>query len=124
MAKRVFTPSDHLLARERAAQDDVLQKEAAKRREDRLRAAFDWLLRQENGRLVAGWLFDRCGYNRPTLMRRSSDGEVATLSTECLSAQRQVYLDFRKMVSAPELLAAAEYEAEFGPITKGEKKDG
>ena len=125
MAKKGFVrtlPSQHEVERTQEQSNDLARAEEAKRQSARRLAAFDWLLKQENGRIVWAWLFDRCGYNKPTLMRMAS-GDVAPLSTECVSAQRQVYLDLRTMV-APELLAAAEYAAEFGEVKPTENKKG
>lgn len=117
-------PSVHAAAKSQAQIDQAKRDEEAARKKARVLAAFDWLLKQEDGRIVWGWLFERCGYNKPVLMRMAG-GDVAPLSTECAAAQREVYRDLRKMISAPELLAQAEYEAEFGvkPVQdKGEKK--
>lgn len=116
-------PSDHeteRLEHERAEQE---RGREARRQEARKLAAFDWLLKQENGRIVWAWLFDRCGYNKPVLMKMAG-GDIAPISTECAAAQREIYRDLRRMVP-PELLAQAEYEAEFGvkvTTEKGEKK--
>ena len=119
-------PSQHEDARKAGEQMALDREEEKKRQEARILAAFDWMLKQENGRLVWAWFFNRCGYNKTALLRMAS-GDVAPLSTECLAAQREVYLAARKMISAPELLAAAEFEAEFGIAlkldeSKGEKK--
>lgn len=132
MSKRKFErelPSEHLAARAEEQVKDVERAEEAKRKEARILAAFDWFLKQENGRIVWAWLFGRCGYNKAVLLR-TAGGDVAPLSTECAAAQREVYRDLRKMILAPELLAAAEFEAEFGvelaarvaEKLKGEKK--
>lgn len=119
-------PSAHAAVRTQLDLDRAVQDEERRRKAARLLMAFDSLLKTEDGRIVWGWFFDRCGYNKPVLMRVAG-GDVAPLSTECAAAQREVYRDARKMISAPELLAQAEYEAEFGvkPVkteTKGEKK--
>jgi hypothetical protein len=116
-------PSEHLAARTKEQADDVVRQEEAKRKEARILAAFDWILKQENGRIVWAWLFARCGYNKAVLLR-AAGGDVAPLSTECAAAQREVYRDLRKMIATPELLAAAEFEAEFGVVRskEGEKK--
>ena len=114
-------PSEAKEEKSIGAIEDELIVEDAKRRESRKRMAFHWLLQQENGRIVWAWLFERCGYNKPVLMR-AAGGDVAPLSTECLAAQREVYRELRKMISSPDLLAAAEYEAEFGvKEVKGDK---
>lgn len=117
-------PSEHEAARKQAEQDINKAIEDRQRQEARERAAFDWLLKQENGRIVWSVIFRLCGYNKPSLSFFSS-GDVAPMKTECKDAQRVVYLELRKMVP-PELLSQAEYEAEFGvkPQTndkKGEK---
>lgn len=121
-------PSAHMADTANIEAAMVAQNEEKRRKEARVLAAFDWLLKQENGRVVWGWLFSRCGYNKPVLMRVAG-GDVAPLSTDCAAAQREVYREMRLMISAPELLAQAEYEAEFGvkpaPVNedkKGEKK--
>jgi len=124
MAKKGFVrelPSAHAAVRAQLDLDAAAREEERKRKAARVLAAFDWLLKQEDGRVVWGWLFDRCGYNKPVLMRIAS-GDVAPLSTECAAAQREVYRDLRKMISAPELLAQAEYEAEFGVKPQTDKK--
>ncbi len=106
----------------KAAADYDAMKEEYRRKEARVRTAFDDLLKSEGGRLVWGWIFDRCGYNKAILLR-AAGGDVAPISTECAAAQREVYRDLRKMISAPELLAQAEYEAEFGvKISQTDKK--
>jgi len=105
-------PSEHLAERTKEQLADVERQEEAKRKEARALAAFDWFLKQENGRIVWSWLFNRCGYNKPVLMRMAG-GDIAPLSTEAAAAQREVYRDLRKMILVPELLAAAEFEAEF-----------
>ena len=94
-----------------------------------MRQAFDWLLKQENGRIVWAKIFDLCGYNKSSLSYFAG-GDVAPLKTDCKEAQRLIYMELRKMVS-PDLLAKAEFEAEFGVVktpeaepTKGEKKNG
>lgn len=116
-------PSEHQAERIKAEQEINKAIEERQRQEARERAAFDWLLKQENGRIVWGVIFRLCGYNKPSLSFFAA-GDVAPLKTECKDAQRIVYLELRKMVP-PELLAQAEYEAEFGvkPQTneKGEK---
>lgn len=118
-------PSNHEAVRLALEADKRKQDEERNRKAARVLAAFDWILKQEDGRIVWGWLFERCGYNKAILLR-AAGGDVAPISTECAAAQREVYRDLRKMISAPELLAQAEYEAEFGvkPQTdkKGEKK--
>ncbi len=122
-------PSQHEAERTKEQIADVERQEEAKRKEARVLAAFDWILKQENGRIVWSWLFARCGYNKAVLLR-AAGGDVAPLSTECAAAQREVYRDLRKMILAPELLCAAEFEAEFGvelaaqmaEKLKGEKK--
>ena len=98
-------------ARAKEAQE---QAEALERRKARVAKAFDALLKTEDGRVVWGWLFERCGYARPVLMRMAS-GDIAPLSTEAAAAQREVYRDARRMISNPELLVVAEFEAEHGP---------
>jgi hypothetical protein len=120
-------PSQRAAERLIEAGEAQAAEEAGRRKEARLLRAFDWLLRQENGRLVWAWLFDRCGYNKPGLLRLPG-GDVAALSTECVAAQREIYRELRKKVP-PELLAKVEYEAEFGEvkpeeIEKGEKGNG
>lgn len=125
MAKKGFDrtlPSEHERARQSLEKAAVERDEEIKRKEARKLAAFDWLLQQENGRIVWAWLFERCGYNKPVLMRMAG-GDIAPVSTECAAAQREVYRDLRKMISAPELLAAAEFEAEFG-VAKSKKLEG
>lgn len=124
MAKKGFVrslPSEHEKDRAQQEIDDLARAGEARRQEARKLAAFDWLLKHENGRIVWGWLFDRCGYNKPVLMRMAG-GDIAPLSTEAAAAQREVYRDARRLVP-PDLLSQAEYEAEFGvkPI-KNEKK--
>lgn len=127
MAKKGFErqlPSEHADEAAKTAATYDAMKEERMRKVARVLQAFDALLKTEDGRIVWGWLFDRCGYNKPILLR-TAGGDVAPISTECAAAQREVYRDLRKMISAPELLAQAEYEAEFGvkPQTdKGEKK--
>lgn len=116
-------PSQHEKERAQREIEDLARATEARRQETRRLAAFDWMLKQENGRVVWAWLFDRCGYNKPVLMRMAG-GDIAPLSTEAAAAQREVYRDMRRLVS-PELLAQAEYEAEFGvkqTDKKGEKK--
>lgn len=105
-------PSEHEANRARNAADVAREREEAQRQAARLRAAVDALLKTEEGRLVWGWFFERCGYNKPVLMRLAG-GDVAPLSTEALAAQREVYVAARKLAT-PELLARAEYETEFG----------
>ncbi len=126
MGKKGFDrqlPSEHLAERTKEQTADVERLEEAKRKEARVLAAFDWILKQENGRIVWAWLFNRCGYNKAVLLR-AAGGDVAPLSTECAAAQREVYRDLRKMILVPDLLCAAEFEAEFGIVKtedKGEK---
>ncbi len=116
-------PSEHQAARAKEQIADIERAEEAKRKEALVLAAFDWFLKQENGRVVWAWFFNRCGYNKPVLMRMAG-GDIAPLSTEAAAAQREIYRDLRKMILSPELLAAAEFEAEFGKTEKpkGEKK--
>ena len=116
-------PSQHEDARKAGEKMALDREEEIRRKEARVLAAFDWLLKQEDGRLVWAWFFNRCGYNKTALLRLAS-GDVAVLSTECLAAQREVYLAARKMISAPELLAAAEFEAEFGIVLKKDESKG
>jgi len=108
-------PSDAQKDNEALIAKHQAEKEEAIAREARVRAAFDWILQQENGRIVWAWLFERCGWAKPVLMR-TAGGDVAPLSTECLAAQREVYREMRKMVPTPEFLAAVEFMAEFGPV--------
>ena len=113
-------PSEHAAAASAAETARLAEAEEKRRKEGRLRQAFDWLLRQENGRLVWAKIFDLCGYNKSSLAYFAA-GDVAPMKTECKEAQRLIYMDLRKLVP-PELLVEAEYEAEFGPkIAKGEK---
>lgn len=120
-------PSSHEKDRLRKEQTEQEQALARRRRDARERQAFDWLLKQENGRIFWAWFFRRCGYNKTILMRLSG-GDVAPLSTEALAAIREVYLDARKMIESPEVLSKAEFEAEFEEVkpeeSKGESKDG
>lgn len=112
-------PSEHEKRRVEAEKAVVAAQEEQKRRDARVRQAFGWLLKQENGRVVWGEIFRLCGYNQPSLSFFTA-GDVAPLKTECRDAQRVVYLQLRKL-APPDLLAQAEFEAEFGP--KPEKKD-
>lgn len=115
-------PSEHEAQR---AQDAKAMREAAEKRqaeEARVLQAFEKVLRTEEGKVVWKWLFDRCGYNKTTLMR-TAGGDVAPLSTECLSAVRNVYLDARKMPNR-ETLMIAEMFAEFGDVKPQEKPKG
>ncbi len=116
-------PSQHEDARKAGEKAALNCEEEMRRKEARVLAAFDWLLKQEDGRIVWAWFFNRCGYNKTALLRLAS-GDVAPLSTECLAAQREVYLAARKMISAPELLCAAEFEAEFGVVLKKDESKG
>jgi len=124
MTKRQL-PSDHEKERVDAEKAEQLQREARQRKAAQLRQAVDWMLRDERGRLVWAWLFDRCGYNKPILMR-AAGGDVLPLSTEALAAIREVYRDARKL-ALPDILARTEYEAEFGqpwPEPQAEEKKG
>lgn len=113
-------PSDHQKDREAAAKLAQDREEARKREEARVLAAFDFMAKNEHGRVVWKWLFERCGYNKPVLMRQAG-GDIAPLSTECMAAIREVYRDVRKLVG-PEVLASVELEAEFGIVMKTEFK--
>ena len=115
-------PSDHAVAREAAETRVAADADEKRRREVRLRVAFDWLLQQENGRIVWAHIFNLCGYNKSSLAYFAA-GDVAPMKTECKEAQRLIYMDLRKMVAST-LLAKAEFEAEFGVVPelqKGEK---
>lgn len=98
-------------------------KEARERRTARLRVAADEVLKTEAGQLLWAELFRLCGYNESSLSHRA-DGEVAELATEAKEAQRFIYLRMRELAS-PELLAAAEFYAEYEkslPIPQKERK--
>ncbi len=69
-------------------------------------SAADAVLRTEAGRKLWGLLAKRLGYFQSTMVRVRG-GDIAPLSTEALSAMRDVYLDFRTLPTY-ELLAAAE----------------
>lgn len=114
-------PSEHETARMTQQVSEQTRREEEARQTARLRNAFDWLLKQENGRLVWAWLFLRCGYNK-SILAYFTHGDVAPIKTEVLAAVRELYLDLRKLVP-PELLAKAEYEAEFGVVGSTEKGD-
>lgn len=108
-------PSEHQTERHRqeaaqATQD--LARQAARRK---LLAAVDQLLKTEAGREVWAHLYDACGFKKSSLTR-VANGDVAPLSTECKEAQRLIYLDLRKLAT-PELLAKAEFFAEYGDPT-------
>lgn len=118
-------PSEHEAARIAQAVSEATAREAVQRHARRVRAAFDWLLKQENGRLVWAELFRVCGWNKVSLTYFAA-GDVAPLKTECKEAQRAVYAQLRGLVT-PEILARAEFEAEFGVSEepkKGESKNG
>ena len=117
-------PSQHEATRLTQESGERAAAEARQREAGRVRQAFDWLLKQENGRIVWAKIFDLCGYNKSSLSYFAG-GDVAPLKTDCKEAQRLIYMELRKMVS-PDLLAKAEFEAEFGTPepAKGEKKNG
>lgn len=75
-----------------------------------LRRDVDAILRTEPGRRFWAHLARRLGFYQSSLRRRP-DGEVAALSTECLEAQRLVYLELRQIPSRA-LLTPAEELAE------------
>ena len=97
-------PSQHEKERELLDKATQERDDEIQRKQTRLLQAFDWVAKQEQGRLVLGWLFERCGYNKPVLMRVVG-GDIAPMSTECAAAQREVYRDVRKLLR-PEVLAA------------------
>ena len=88
--------------------------------EVKLRRSVDAVLRTEHGRALWAHLVVKCGFFE-TSLTRTSNGEVAPLSTECKEAQRLLYLNLRKLAS-PELRAVAETLAEVSvPITTPEE---
>lgn len=72
--------------------------------------AADAVLRTEQGRKLWSLLAHRMGFFKSSI-RRKADGEIASLSTEALEAQRLVYLELRTLPTY-ELLAAAEQLAD------------
>lgn len=114
-------PSKHEADRLKVQEFADAQFETAKREEARLRGAIDEILKNPQLRPAWAFLFKRCHYAGPVLMRMAG-GDIAPISTEVAAAQREVYRDLRKL-AAPELLAKAEFEAEFGvkEEVKGDK---
>jgi hypothetical protein len=114
-------PSEHEADRLKVQEFAAAQEDLAKREEARLCGAVDEVLKNPQLRPLWSFLFKRCHYAGPVLMRMAG-GDIAPISTEVAAAQREVYRDLRKM-AAPELLNKAEFEAEFGvkEEVKGDK---
>jgi hypothetical protein len=115
-------PSEHESARKKIEEEKAAAEERNKQEAARVRQSFDKVLATEEGKVMWKWFFDRLGYNKSTLMRRT-DGEIAEVSTECLSAIRNAYLDARKLVSV-ETLVDAELYAEHGIVIKKTEEKG
>lgn len=121
-------PSQH--EKQRIAQEAQrqLQDEDRKRQDAKLRQAVDWLLKAEPGRIFWAYLYNLCGYNQSSISHFAA-GDIAPLKTEAKEAQRLIYITLRRL-AVPEILAKAEFEAEFGvkeqeaKPQKGDKKDG
>ena len=71
----------------------------------------DNVLRTEDGKKLFAWLHRRCGYSVSVLRVSRSTGDIAPLSVEARGAERDVYVDLRRLAGR-ELLAAAEFLAE------------
>ena len=78
-------------------------REKQRKQDEGDRLAVDAILKTEEGRRVWGLLFRLTGYNQSSLIRRT-DGEVSALSTECMEAQRLIYIKLRKKASLAVLL--------------------
>ena len=114
-------PSQHETDRLRRQTEAETEQDARKRRDNELRRAVDFLLKNDQGRIFWSYLFNICGYNKPSLTRFAGNGDVAPMSTECKDAQRLIYLELRKLAT-PELLAKMEFQAEFGAKEETSKK--
>ena len=122
IGKEKQLPSEHQASRVAAekAMDTALVDR--KKEEARVLQAFDKVLKTEEGKVVWKWLFDRCGYNKGTLVR-GANADISVVSSECYSAVRGVYIDLRKMASM-EALVDAELYAEYGiTAVRNEKTD-
>lgn len=76
-----------------------------------IKTAVDTVLKTEAGRALWVWLFRRCGYNKSVLIVSRTTGDVAPLSVEARGAERDVYVDLRRLAT-PELRVVAEQIAE------------
>ena len=88
----------------------------------KLRIAVDNVLRTADGRILFGYLFQRCGYNKPT---RAVDPRTNLLDVQSSlhhQSTREVYVDLRKL-GAPSLIRAAEAEAEDAEIKEQKKEE-
>lgn len=72
----------------------------------KLEQAVDVVLRTEAGRILWAHLAASCGFYVSSIAQTTT-GEVAPIKTECLAAQRALYLGWRKLASK-ELLRPAE----------------
>ena len=117
IGKEKQLPSEHQASRE-ADEKAVAQAIVVRKKEEaRVLQAFDKVLKTEEGKVVWKWLFDRCGYNKGTLVR-GANADISQISSECYSAVRGVYIDLRKMASM-EALVDAELYAEYGIMGAG-----
>lgn len=96
--------------RERKARRKAEKKVVSSKETNKLKIAVDEVLRTPHGRALWAHLFNQCGYNVTSLVRKV-DGEMAPMATECKEAQRLVYINLRSLAS-PTLLAKAEELAE------------
>ena len=87
--------------------------------DEKLNAQIDAVLRTEEGQAFWAHLANFCGFFVSSL-KRKADGEIAVSTTECLEAQRNVYLQLRKRPSR-ELLRRAEDLAEAPPTKPKEE---
>lgn len=94
----------------KAAKDE--SEEERQREQERLRRSVEAVLKTDAGKELWAWIYHRCGW-ASQILTVGKDGDIATINTECLAAQREVYRDLRQLAPR-ELRVRAEEFAEFG----------
>ncbi len=101
-----------------------IDKEAARKAAEAAQAVFcnqvDAVLQTDAGKAVFKYLFNICGFNKPSRVETST-GAVDPIGTTCNDERRSVYLQLRAHAD-PRLLADVEYAAQK-EIKKEEKNN-